>query len=59
MLVGEVGLDPAEPLGIVELNADVIIERTDRRLVTDQDFLRIAKNGEALLRIELAPGGGS
>src|SRR5678815_1736820 len=58
VLVSQVCLDSAEPVGVVELDADVIVKRADRHVVDCEQFLGVEKNGEALFTIGLASSGG-
>src|SRR5690349_18462365 len=56
MFIGHVCLDAAKSVAVVELDTDVIVERTDWGLVADQDFLGFAESSEALLAVEFAGG---
>ena len=58
MFVEQVGLDAAQALSIVELDAHVVIQRTNGRFIRHQDAFGFAKDLVALAGINLARGGG-
>ena len=58
MIVDHVGLHAGEAVGMVELDADVVVDRDDDRVVGHEEFFGLLEKRVALGQIGLTSGGG-